>query len=432
MQSERSKSELELFAKCARRIIPWMILLYLVNVLDRVNVSFAALTMNKDVGFSPIVYSLGAGILFIGYTIFQIPSNLILERIGARRWISLILVVWGVLSSANAFISDAYSFYVLRFLLGIAESGFYPAMLLYLTYWFPQAYRGRFTAQFMVSVPLSFIIGGPISGFILKMDGIGGLHGWQWLFLLEGLPAALLAFAVIRILPDGPRDAPWLTKDEQDTIVFQLAAGDSTARYQNLWPALLDPRVPLLGLVTFGIIMGYYGIGLWLPQIVQAMGFSNFATGFVVGSLFVVSMAVMIAWARSSDIKGERIWHIALPAIFAAGAFIVASIATIANNNLLTLTALSLAAAGLFCMPGPFWSLASSFLRGTASAGGLAFINLVGGLGGFVGPNLIGFLKESTGGYAAGMAALAVGPLVGAFIVLTLGRALTLKQALPR
>src|SRR5215467_1599233 len=192
--------ELALFTKCARRIIPWMILLYLVNVLDRVNVSFAALTMNKDVGFSPIVYSLGAGILFIGYTIFQIPSNLVLERIGARRWISLILVVWGVLSSANAFVRDAYSFYALRFLLGVAESGFYPAMLLYLTYWFPQAYRGRFTARFMISVPLSFMIGGPISSFILKLDGVGGLHGWQWLFLLEGLPAALLAFVVIRIL----------------------------------------------------------------------------------------------------------------------------------------------------------------------------------------------------------------------------------------
>jgi ACS family tartrate transporter-like MFS transporter len=427
MQSERD--ELALFAKCARRIIPWMILLYLVNVLDRVNVSFAALTMNKDVGFSPLVYSFGAGILFIGYTIFQIPSNLILERIGVRRWISLILVVWGVLSSANAFIRDAYSFYAVRFLLGVAESGFYPAMLLYLTYWFPQAYRGRFTARFMVSVPLSFIIGGPISTSILKMDGILDLHGWQWLFLLEGVPAALLAFAVIRILPDGPRDAPWLSKEERETIVSQLAAGDSTARYQDLWPALLDPRVPLLGLVTFGIIMGYYGIGLWLPQIVQAMGFSDFATGFVVASLFVVSMAVMIAWARSSDIKSERIWHIALPALLAAGAFIIASIATIANNNLLTLTALSLAAAGLFCMPGPFWSLASSFLRGTASAGGLAFINLVGGFGGFVGPNLVGLLKETTGGYAAGMAALAVGPLVGALIVLTLGRALTLKQA---
>jgi ACS family tartrate transporter-like MFS transporter len=186
--------------------------------------------------------------------------------------------------------------------------------------------------------------------------------------------------------------------------------------------------VPLLGFVTFGIIMGYYGIGLWLPQIVQAMGFSNFATGFVVALLFVVSMAVMIAWARSSDVKGERIWHIALPALFASGAFILASIATVEDNNLLTLTALSLAAAGLFCMPGPFWSLASSFLRGTASAGGLAFINLVGGLGGFVGPNLIGFLKEMTGGYAAGMAALAVGPLMGALIVLTLGRALAPKQ----
>jgi ACS family tartrate transporter-like MFS transporter len=422
-------NEGELFAKCARRIIPWMILLYLVNVLDRVNVGFAALTMNKDLGFSPVVFGLGGGIFFLGYTLFQIPANLILERVGARRWVTLILGLWGVLSSANAFVQDAVSFYALRFVLGIAESGFYPAMLLYLTYWFPQAYRGRFTASFMASVPLSFIIGSPISGFILNLDGIAGLHGWQWLFLLEGMPAALLAFAVIRILPDGPRDAPWLSDAEKDTILSKLAAEDSGARHRDLWPALADPRVPALGLVTFGIIMGYYGIGLWLPQIVQSMGFSNLATSFIVALLFVGGMGGMIAWGRSSDLKGERIWHIALPALVASGAFIIASMATNANNNLLSLVALSLAAAALFCMPGPFWSLASSFLRGTASAGGLALINLVGGIGGFVGPNLIGVLKQATGGYAAGMAALAVGPLVGAFIVLTLGRALALKQA---
>ncbi len=302
-------------------------------------------------------------------------------------------------------------------------------MLLYLTYCFPQAYRGRFTARFMASVPLSFIIGSPLSGFILRMDGIAGLHGWQWLFLLEGLPAALLALVVVRILPDGPRDAPWLTEPEKLTIAAQLEADDASAHHRDLWPALCDPRVPVLGLVTFGIIMGYYGIGLWLPQIVQFMGFSDTATSFIVASLFVASMGVMIAWGRSSDLKGERIWHIAVPALLASGGFIVAGIATSSGNNLVSLAALSFAAAGLFCMPGPFWSLASSFLRGTAAAGGLAIINAVGGLGGFAGPYVVGVLKELTGGYAAGMAALAIAPLVGAFIVLTLGRALSLKQA---
>jgi ACS family tartrate transporter-like MFS transporter len=422
-------NELSIFARSARRLIPLMMLLYLVNVLDRVNVGFAALTMNRDLGLSPTQFGVGAGIFFIGYFFFQLPANVMLERVGAKRWVAGILFTWGVLSSANAFIQGPLSFYALRFVLGVAECGFFPAMLLYLTFWFPQAYRARFTAYFMASIPLTFVIGSPLSGLILGLDGWNGLRGWQWLFLLEGMPACVLSLFVLKYLPDGPKDAPWLSEEEKRTIAAHLASDAKAAQHVRLWPALIDPRVFALGMVVFGVIMGYYGIGVWLPQIVQAMGFSNLATGFIVALPFVASVGVMIPWGRSSDLKNERIWHVAIPAFVAAAGFVVASLS---GNYIVALVALSFAAAGLYSMPGPFWSLPTAFLGGTAAAGGLAVINAIGGLGGFFGPSIVGILKEATGGYGPGMAALALGPLTGAVIVLTLGRTMVARGASPR
>jgi ACS family tartrate transporter-like MFS transporter len=269
MAAQQERND-QVFAKCARHLIPFMILLYVLNFLDRVNVGFAALTMNRDLHFTPEMFGFGAGILFVSYAFFQLPANMILDRIGARRWMFCILAVWGLLSAGCAFVTDATGFYVLRFLLGAAEAGLFPGMIYYLTLWFPQSYRARYVAAFMTAQPVSFIIGAPLSTLILGLDGSGGLHGWQWLFLIEGLPASLLAFAVLKLLPDGPAQAAWLNEDEKATIAARLAAEDTSER-RELLPALFDPRVYLLGLVIFGQNCGAYGVQLWLPQIVQAM-----------------------------------------------------------------------------------------------------------------------------------------------------------------
>jgi len=419
-------NEHRVFVKCAWRLIPFMILLYVVNYIDRVNVGFAALTMNKDLGLSPSVFGLGAGIFFVGYALFQVPANVMLERMGARRWVFCILATWGSISAATALVQGATSFYLLRFLLGVAEAGFTPGMIFYLSIWFPRSYRARFTGGFFVAVPLAFIVGGPLSALILGMDGVAGLHGWQWLFLMEGIPVSLLAFVVLRVLPDGPAKAWFLTADERSMIAARLAAEDSPNEQRDLWPALRDPRVIALGLVYFGISSGAYGVQLWLPQIVQAMGYSNFATGFIVTIPFVAGIAGLILWGRSSDLRNERIWHVALPTLLAAGSFIFASIAP---SNVLVLLALTLATVGIRSVQGPYWSLLSSFLSGPAAAGGIALASTIGtGLGGFLGPTVIGVLRQETGGYASGMVALAVGQIIATSIVLALGRAMRSPQ----
>ncbi|HWU54100.1 MAG TPA: MFS transporter, partial [Rhizomicrobium sp.] len=293
-------SDDRVFATCAWRLIPFMMLLYIVNYLDRVNVGFAALTMNKDLGFSPSVFGFGAGIFFFSYALCQIPSSVMLQRIGAKRAVSCIMAAWGLLSASTALVQGPASFYAVRFLLGVAEAGFFPGMVFYLTLWFPRSYRARFTAMFVAGIPLASIIGGPLSGLILGMDGLGGLHGWQWLFLMEGIPAGLLAFAVLKLLPDGPGSAPWLSIDQKQAIAGQMAS-DSAQGHRDLWPALRDPRVLALGLVGFGNGAALYGIQLWLPQMIKTMGFSNLGTGLVIALPYAAGMAAMILWGRSSD-----------------------------------------------------------------------------------------------------------------------------------
>jgi MFS transporter, ACS family, tartrate transporter len=411
------------FTKCAWRLIPFMALLYVVNFVDRVNVGFAALTMNRDLGFSPTVFGFGAGIFFIGYFLFHVPASVILARVGARRGVFCILAAWGAISASCALVQGPASFYVLRFLLGVAEAGFFPGMIFYLTLWFPLAYRARFIASFAAAIPLSNIIGAPLSGLILGMDGVLTLHGWQWLFLIEGLPAVLLAGAVLKLLPDTPADASWLTGDEKKTIATQLATEDP-AEHSELWPALRDPRVLALGLALSGFGCGLYGLTLWLPQIVQEMGFSNLATGFIVALPYLAGLTAMLLCARSSDASGERIWHIALPLLFAASGF---ALAGVAQSDFLTLAALTCAAMGILGIVGPFFSLPSSFLQGTAAAGGIALINSIGVLGGFVGPFAIGVVREQTGGYETAMAMLAFVFVLSALIVLGVGRSLAAR-----
>jgi ACS family tartrate transporter-like MFS transporter len=409
----------QVFGKCQRRLIPFIFLLYLVNYIDRVNVSFAALTMNKDLGFSPTVYGLGAGaVFFTGYLIFQVPANLILERIGARIWVFLILAVWGVISGANALIHDAISFYVLRFFLGVAEAGFFPGMLLYMTYWFPQSWRGRFIGGFMAAIPMANIVGGPLSSVILEMDGIAGLHGWQWMFILEGLPATLLGFAALKWLPDGPASAPWLSAQEKTFIASRLKATD-TSEHKDFWPALLDLRVIGLGLILLGNQCSLYGIQLWLPQMLQGMGITNLANGFVAAPCYIAGMIAMIYWGRRSDAKNERIRHVAIPLSLAALGLIVASVA---QSPPIMLLAVTVALIGTLAYNGPFFSLPTTFLAGTAAAGGIGFVNTIGSLGRFLGPTGVGYLKEQSGDYSSSMVALAVIMLMSVGIVLMLGR----------
>ena len=412
-------AEDRVFAKCQWRLIPLIAALYLVSIIDRLNVGLAALTMNADLGFSPAVFGLGAGIFFVGYFLFQVPANLVLQRIGARRWIFSIVLVWGTVSAACAFVEGPISFYVLRFLLGVAEAGLFPGMILYFTFWFPHSYQARLTASFMSASPFAFIIGGPLAGFILGMDGLGGLRGWQWLFLIEAAPALLLAFAVLRMMPDAPGKAAWLSAEEKSIIARRLAAEHAPAQ-REFWPALKDPRVWALGFAYMAVGAGSYGMRLWLPQIVQGMGFSIFATSFVVALPFALAMPAMIWWGRVSDKKGERIWHVVLPMLLAAGGFIVAGVVP---SDLVVLIAIGVVVLGLDAVIGPFWSLPSSFLKGAAAAGGIALINTFGtGMGGFLGSNILGILRELTGGYEASMIVLAIGLLIASLIVLGFGR----------
>jgi MFS transporter, ACS family, tartrate transporter len=418
-------SEQQLFEKCAWRLIPFISLLYLVNFIDRLNVGFAALTMNADMNFSPTVFGFGGGIFFIGYLLFQVPANVVLERVGARRWIFCILAAWGLLSASTAFVQGPMSFYVLRFLLGVAEAGLFPGMIFYLTLWFPKAYRARYIAGFALAVPISGIVGGPLASVILDLDGLEGLHGWQWLFLLEGLPAFLLAFAVLKVIPDDPRSADWLSVDEKSFIASRLG-NEATGDDSRAWEAFVDARYWIMGVAAMLVTPVNYGLALWLPQIVQAMGFSNSTTGFVVALPYLASMGSMILVSRSSDRKNERIWHFVLPNLLAASGFVVASIA---QNYLIELCGLTVAmAAFLAAAYGPFYSLLSTLSTGRKGPAGIALSNAILIFGGFVGPLAIGIVKDQTGGYSASMALLAAGLIGSALIYLAFGRALAARS----
>jgi ACS family tartrate transporter-like MFS transporter len=396
-----------------------MIVLRLVQYLDQVNVGFAALTMNRDLGFSPSVFGFGAGVFFISYALFQLPGSLMLQRLGARRTLFIILVAWGAVSASCALVRTTTSFYLLRFLLGVAESGFFPGMIFYLTLWFPKTYRARFLAAFLTAGPLAFILGAPLSSLILQTDGLAGLSGWQWLFLLEGLPASLLAFAVLFLLPDGPAHARWLSPDEQALHAASLATDDAN-KTRELWPALRNPRVIALGFASGGIVAAMYGYQIWLPQIVQAMGYSIFATGLLSALPFVAGILGMVLWGRASDRAGERTWHTVVPALTAASGFLIAAFTPVHG---IALAAFGLVTFGIFSANTVCWTLPSSFLSGPAAAGAIGLINAINSLSAFLGSALMGILKERTDGYAAGMSALALCLIFSSGIILTLGRA---------
>ncbi len=414
-------SEEAILSKVTRRLIPFMFLLYIVAYLDRINVGFAALQLNQALKFSPEVFGLGAGIFFIGYFIFEIPSNLIMQRVGARIWMARILVTWGLLSSATMFVKGALTFYVLRFLLGIAEAGFFPGMILYLTYWFPSKARGRAVARFMTATAMAGVVGGPVSGLLLKMNGVGGLAGWQWLFLVEGIPAVVLGLVVFAILPDGPEKAHWLRIDEKEWIISKLEQERDSQRlhgHATLREALGSGRVWTLAFIYFAVIISFYGISVWLPQLVKALsGLSDLLVGFISAIPFIAATLGMVIIGRSSDQSGERRWHVALSAfVGAVGLVIAARLKAPAAE----LAALSLAAVGIWGTLGPFWAMSSEFLTGTAAAAGIALINSIGNLGGFVGPYLIGVVRSRTDNFALALLALAACPFIGSVMTLCL------------
>jgi ACS family tartrate transporter-like MFS transporter len=411
-------------ARVRRRLIPFLFVLYLVSYLDRVNVGFAALQMNTALNFSPTVYGFGAGIFFLSYVLFEIPSNLLLHRIGVRIWIARIMITWGVVSAATMFVRGATSFFVLRFLLGAAEAGFFPGIILYLTRWFPAAERARAVAWFMTATALAGVVGGPVSGALLTLHGSGGLAGWQWLFLLEGVPAVALGFAVLLWLPDRPRDARWLTADESRAIEAAIEAeqdGIRSTAHEALGPALMSGRVWLLASIYFTIVVSFYGISLWLPQIVQSFAHaSDLRVGLLSAIPYVAAAAGMVIVASRSDRSGERGGYVAMSAIVGAAGFILAAWF---DNGAASLAALSLAAFGVWSTLGPFWTFPPRFLIGPAAAGGIALINSVGNVGGFVGPYLLGYVRERTGSFASGLLVLAASLVMTAVLALLVRRA---------
>jgi ACS family tartrate transporter-like MFS transporter len=404
-----------------RRLIPFLFLLYVVAYLDRVNIGFAALDMNRALGFSATVYGLGSGIFFVSYTLLEVPSNLVLARVGARRWIGRIMLSWGLVSIAMAFVRDAPTFYVLRFLLGAAEAGFFPGIIYYLTHWFPARERAGAVALFMTGTAIAGVIGGPISSALLLLDGLGGLSGWQWLFIVEGVPAVLLAPVVWRRLDERPADAQWLTPAERGWLVSTLEAEAVAmpARGHRLGEALSSARLWLLAAVYFCIVLAFYGVSFWLPQIVQSQSdWPSWGVALVASVPYVVAAVGMVGVGARSDRTGERRWHVAVPALVGALGFVAA--ATGPLTVAFSLTALSTAALGIWGALGPFWALPTAFLRGTAAAGGIALVNAVGNIGGFVGPTVVGYALDATGNFAAGLWVLAAGLVVGALLTLAL------------
>jgi ACS family tartrate transporter-like MFS transporter len=405
-------------AKVRRRLIPFLFLLYIVAYIDRINVGFAALQMNAALGFSASTFGLGAGIFFLSYIAFEIPSNVMLTRVGARLWIARIMFSWGLVSSATMFVRSAAGFYAARFLLGAAEAGFFPGVIFYLTHWFPARERARAIAMLMTASLIAGVVGGPISGALLSLDGLGGLAGWQWLFLLEGLPAIALGFVVLRVLDERPDAAAWLTGEERDVLKTSLAA-DATARVGQelaVSAVLRNPGVWLLAIVYFTIPVATYGLGFWLPQIIKAVsGGSNAEVGFISAIPYVVGAIGMVIAGRHSDRTGERRWHVAIAAFVGGAAF---ALSAFVHGLVPALVVLSLAILGVASMFGPFWTLATSRVSGVGAAVGIALINSVGNSGGFVGPYLLGYIKDATQSFAVGFVFIGAILVCGGALVL--------------
>lgn len=414
--------------KVTRRLLPFLLLLYVVAYIDRVNIGFAALQMNEDLGLSATMYGFGAGIFFLGYALFEVPSNLVLARIGPRLWITRIMITWGAVSVAMMWAHSPASFYTLRFLLGVAEAGFFPGIIYYLGEWFPQKQRARAVSWFMTAIPLATVIGGPLAGLLLGLDGYRGLAGWQWLFLVEGLPAMLLGVAVFLFLDDRPEDARWLGAEEKAWLVREIRAEQRHARERHqvgIGAALAHPVVWALGFINLVLQSGSYGLALWIPQIIKGFGgLTDLDVGFIAAIPFAFAAVGMVLIGRSSDRTGERFGHLAVTLLVAAAGFAASALV---KSPLPALVLLTITAIGDLGGRGPFWALPSRFLAGASSAAGIALINTFGALGGFVGPNIIGLAKGVTADFSGGLLMLAGLVFAGCIGTIALRNAKALK-----
>ncbi len=416
--------------KVSWRLLPLIVVCYLVNYIDRTNVSFAALTMNKDLGLSAYMYGWGAGIFFFGYAFFEVPSNMVLQRVGARLWIARIMITWGIISGLMATAKGPVSFLVLRFLLGVAEAGFFPGMIFYLTQWFPSAVRARAISILYIAVPVSNAIAAVLSGIILGMDGILGFKGWQWIFIIEAIPAVLLAFVVLLLMTDRPAVANWLTAEEREWLEGQLQAErshvESSGRLSML-QALTDWRVLVLSAIYLTGVTASYGVVFFLPQIIKSLGLSNLMTGFVTAIPYIFGTLGLIMWGYSSDRHKERRWHLivstglAAVGLFCAGWF---------SHSFWAVAAIAVAAIGIYGSRPSFWPMPSLFLTGGAAAVGMALINSIGNLGGYLGPIAVGWIKDSTKSFEMALYFLGACALLSAVITFRATRATDASRAL--
>jgi MFS transporter, ACS family, tartrate transporter len=388
----------------AWRLLPLLTVAYVINYLDRTNISFAALTMNKDLGLTATQYGRGAGIFFLAYCLFELPSNLALYRFGARLWIARIMITWGLLSVAMAFIGGVWSFYIMRFLLGVAEAGFFPGIAFYLAAWFPAQYRARILAGFLVGIPFSTVIGAPVSGLLLELDGLWGLAGWKWLFILEGIPAVIFGVVVARVLADRPEEASWLSPEEKTALTAVLAAEPRERVRTGIWAVIKDARVLICAAIQFGFTLGSYGILFWLPQIIKAGGASNLMVSVLTAIPYLFATAAMIWWALLVDKSGKKINNLTLACGLGAAGLVIS---VLSGSLAVGIIGMTIGLIGITSARAIFWSIPTRFMTGVGAASGLAFINSIGVMGGYFGPELMGSLKDATGGYIAGLLAMA-------------------------
>lgn len=430
MNASTAPSELEkqTVRRVVWRILPFLIVCYLIAIIDRGNIGMASLQMNEDLGLSKAVFGLASSLFFVGYFLFEVPSNLAMQKIGAKIWISRIMISWGIVSVCTAFVQSSEMLYVLRFLLGAAEAGFFPGVILYLTYWIPAKYRARVIATFMVAIPAANFIGSPISGAILSLDGWYGMRGWHWLFILEGVPAVLLGIAAFFVLSNRPDSAGWLNAEQRNWLSSTLAAENAQRKaigHISLWQLLRHKHIWVMALIYAGASAAGSTLSVWSPQLLKSFGLDNFTTGLVNAIPYGLASVLMIVWGRSSDRTGERRWHTALTLFLIAGGLLSAFISQSLTGSVVIL---SLVLVGAYSMKGPFWALASGWLSSSTAAAGLAAIGAVANLiGGGVMVNIYGMINQSTGSHTLSMVPLALLCAAGGIAVLLMGRKSSLR-----